>query len=119
MSPVPIVLAAALLFSFVLSIACFAMYAVDKTAARNGSWRIPERTLLTVGYLGGWPGALIAQRALRHKTRKQPFRNRFAATIITSVATLVLLLVLAAVAGPDLWRQLDSLLGGGVFYKRS
>lgn len=118
MSPVPIVLAAALVLSFVLSIICFAMYAVDKSAARKGTQRIPERTLLSVGYLGGWPGALVAQHTFRHKTRKQPFRSRFAVTIVASVATLVVLLVLAAVAGPDVWRQLDSLLGGGLLYDR-
>ena len=119
MSPVPLVLAVALVLSLVLSIVCFAMYAVDKSAALKGAQRIPERTLLSVGYFGGWPGALLAQRTFRHKTRKQPFRNRFAATIVASVATLVLLLILAAVVGTDLWRYLDTLLGGGLFYDRA
>lgn len=50
-------------------------YFMDKRAAVNGNTalRTPETTLHLLGILGGWPGALIARHAFRHKTRKQPF----------------------------------------------
>lgn len=63
------------------SIATFIVYAVDKTAARNNQWRIRESTLHALGLAGGWPGALIAQAALRHKSRKLPFRVVLWATV--------------------------------------
>lgn len=40
--------------------------------------------------LGGWPGALAAQQALRHKTRKQPFRTVFWLTVVVNCAVLAL-----------------------------
>lgn len=61
----------------VASATCFAVYARDKAAARGGRRRTSERTLLVLSLLGGWPGAVLAQQWLRHKTRKQPFQNLF------------------------------------------
>ncbi|WP_444677963.1 DUF1294 domain-containing protein [Halomonas sp. E19] len=60
-----------------LSMITFAMYGIDKAAAGKGRRRTPEATLLFAGLIGGWPGALIAQRLFRHKTRKQPFQAIF------------------------------------------
>ena len=33
------------------------------------------------GGLGGWPGAMLAQRTLRHKTQKQSFKVTYWATV--------------------------------------
>lgn len=55
------------------SLAAFGIYALDKRAARRGRRRTPERTLHTIELLGGWPGAALARRVLRHKTQKRNF----------------------------------------------
>ena len=52
----------------------FLVYAKDKRAARRNRWRTPEGTLHTLALIGGWPGALIAQQVLRHKSRKNAFQ---------------------------------------------
>ncbi|EPM70035.1 hypothetical protein A3SM_28103, partial [Pseudomonas syringae pv. actinidiae ICMP 18886] len=49
----------------------------DKRQAGNGGQRTPENVLHTVELLGGWPGALLAQQAFRHKTRKVSFQVVF------------------------------------------
>ncbi|MFC5929751.1 DUF1294 domain-containing protein [Cryobacterium melibiosiphilum] len=79
-----------------MSVVCFVAYAVDKRAAVAGRWRVSESTLLTLGLLGGWPGAIIAQQTLRHKTQKASFRRAFWGTVVLNV------LVYAAFATP-LW----------------
>jgi uncharacterized membrane protein YsdA (DUF1294 family) len=68
------------------SLACFTLYARDKAAARRGRRRTPERNLLLLGLAGGWPGALLAQQWLRHKTVKHPFRQLFWLTVGCNIA---------------------------------
>jgi len=70
----------------VTSLSCFVAYAIDKSAARNGNWRTPERTLLLLGLVGGWPGAVLAQQWLRHKTSKRSFQRMFWVTVVVNVA---------------------------------
>lgn len=73
------------------SIACFAVYAFDKSAAKGGRWRVPENTLQLLSVLGGWPGAICAQQMLRHKTQKTSFRIVFWLTVVVNVLAFALL----------------------------
>lgn len=66
----------------VLSLVTFIIYAFDKSAAKRGAWRTKETTLHLLSLAGGWPGALIAQQVLRHKSQKQPFRLIFWITVL-------------------------------------
>ncbi len=68
---------------------CFVLYAVDKAAARAGRDRISESTLLSLGFIGGWPGAIVAQQVFRHKTAKRSFRIRFWLSVIVNMAVFV------------------------------
>jgi uncharacterized membrane protein YsdA (DUF1294 family) len=58
----------------VMSVASFVVYWLDKRQATNGERRVSERTYHLIGFMGGWPGALLAQRRFRHKTQKMSFR---------------------------------------------
>ena len=74
-----------------MSLFTFIVYAIDKAAARAQRRRTPESTLHLLALAGGWPGALLAQKWLRHKSVKQPFRTVFWLTMVLNVAGLVLL----------------------------
>lgn len=76
-----------------LSILTYLVYGWDKWSAQRRSWRTPERTLLLLGLAGGWPGALLAQRTLRHKSSKQSFQVQFWITVLVNCAGLVWLLL--------------------------
>jgi uncharacterized membrane protein YsdA (DUF1294 family) len=65
---------------------CFALYAVDKQAAIHGRDRISESMLLSLGFVGGWPGAIVAQQLFRHKTSKLTFRIRFWLSVVANAA---------------------------------
>ena len=73
----------------IASLLTFIMYAIDKTAARKGAWRTQESTLHALSLVGGWPGALIAQNKLRHKSKKQSFRSVFWVTVLLNCGTFV------------------------------
>jgi uncharacterized membrane protein YsdA (DUF1294 family) len=77
------------------SAAAFLAYGWDKSAARQKQRRTRESTLHAISLAGGWPGALIAQSAFRHKTSKQPFQAIFRATVVLNAAGLAALLYFA------------------------
>ncbi|WP_341936432.1 DUF1294 domain-containing protein [Marinimicrobium sp. C2-29] len=79
---------AAGLILLMFSLITYGLYAKDKKAAQSGAWRVSERTLHIASLLGGWPGALIAQQRLRHKTRKASFRAVFWVTLLVNSAGL-------------------------------
>lgn len=83
-----------------VNVACFVLYAADKSAARAGRRRVPERTLLAVGIAGGWPGAVAAQVLLRHKTRKKRFRSAFRLSVGLNIVAVVGLIAVAATLAP-------------------
>lgn len=67
----------------------------DKIAAKYGSRRIPEKTLMLLGILGGAVAMLITMLTIRHKTRHSkfmlglPLEILLHIGIILAVATLI------------------------------
>ena len=59
------------------SVLTLAVYGWDKYRAQKEQWRVSEVTLHFLELIGGWPGALIAQRLFRHKNRKVTFQIAF------------------------------------------
>jgi uncharacterized membrane protein YsdA (DUF1294 family) len=69
----------------VMSVVCFAAYGLDKRRAGNGGRRVPEHALHILALMGGWPGAMLAQRHFRHKTKKLSFLIVFWLVIVLHV----------------------------------
>ena len=46
----------------------FAML-IDKEKAKRGSWRIPEKSLFMITFLGGGVGTIAGMYLFRHKTK--------------------------------------------------
>jgi uncharacterized membrane protein YsdA (DUF1294 family)/cold shock CspA family protein len=87
-----------------VSVVAFAIYARDKSAAQKSRWRTGESTLHFLGLIGGWPGALLAQKVLRHKSRKQSFQIVFRITVVLNCGALF------AYASPAVLRVAHSFL---------
>lgn len=60
-----------------MSVVMYFAYRSDKRRAETQAWRIPESTLHLGEMLGGWPGAFLAQRRYRHKTKKISYQIVF------------------------------------------
>ncbi|MFO1183353.1 MAG: DUF1294 domain-containing protein [Bauldia sp.] len=95
-------LAVPLVYLLAINLAAYAAMAIDKARSADGAWRIRERTLLTLAAVGGSPGLVAAQRRLRHKTWKEPFRSRLrliVAAQLLALAAVAFFAVRAALAG--------------------
>ncbi|OYV04943.1 MAG: hypothetical protein CFE26_14190 [Verrucomicrobiales bacterium VVV1] len=64
-------------FMTILSVITYRMYAHDKKLAQSEVWRVSEATLHLAELCGGWPGAFLAQRRLRHKCSKRTYQFVF------------------------------------------
>jgi uncharacterized membrane protein YsdA (DUF1294 family)/cold shock CspA family protein len=73
----------------IMSAVAFLAYAFDKAAALNRRWRTKENTLHLLALLGGWPGALMAQRMFRHKSKKEEFQALFWLTVLANCGALL------------------------------
>ncbi|MGB1540243.1 MAG: DUF1294 domain-containing protein [Rickettsiales bacterium] len=76
-----------------INLLTFALYGWDKSSARKGRWRVPERVLHAFGLAGGLFGALFGQKIFRHKTRKGSFRVAFWLTAWVQIVLLYILFV--------------------------
>lgn len=93
-----------------LSIFTYVAYALDKSAAKTGAWRTQESTLHLFALAGGWPGALIAQQTLRHKSKKESFRFVF---WVTAALNLTGFAWLFSPSGSGLLKSLLEAVAGG------
>ncbi len=77
-----------------ISISCitFAAYGWDKRQAKYGGWRVPEKTLHALAFMGGTLGALAGSKFFRHKTIKGQFRQMFYLVAGAQVFLIVMVL---------------------------
>ncbi len=61
----------------ILSTVIYKLYEHDKRQAIHYAWRIPQTIMYLGEMAGGWPGAFIAQRRLRHKSAKKTYQSIF------------------------------------------
>lgn len=71
-----------------MSLITFVVYGIDKSAAKKARWRTRESTLHMFSLIGGWPGAFLAQKELRHKSRKSEFQIVFWITVLLNLGGL-------------------------------
>ena len=73
--PIPWLMSVGIMFA--ASMYSYKTYAYDKKQAINSGQRVPESFLHYTELLGGWPGAFLAQRKLRHKCSKSSYQFCF------------------------------------------
>ncbi|MBO4939530.1 MAG: DUF1294 domain-containing protein [Clostridia bacterium] len=77
----------------VCSLVAFVLYGVDKRKAQKEKWRISEKCLLGISFLGGGIGGYLAMHIFRHKTKHWYFHALHILGIAWQVALWVFLLL--------------------------
>ena len=78
-------------YLLVVNIAAFAVYGWDKMCAKRGMWRVPEKILLLLAFLGGSVGAMVGMTIFRHKTLHLKFRYVVPLILILQLIGLIYL----------------------------
>lgn len=78
-----------------VNLLAFSLMGLDKRRARQGQWRISERTLFLSAFLGGSLGAVLGMQCFRHKTKHRSFTAGMPAILAFQLllATVLLWLV--------------------------
>lgn len=66
---------------------------IDKRRAKYGRWRIPEKTLILIGLLGGSIGSMIGMYTFRHKTQKIKFYVGYPTILIAEIVIIIYFLI--------------------------
>lgn len=61
----------------------------DKKCARQGRWRVPEKTLFLATALFGGLGGVLGMKVFHHKTKHWYFKVFFPVLLVVQVALLV------------------------------
>ncbi len=75
-----------LIYYSVVSLFAVFITVADKLAARAHRRRVPESTLMTVGFFGGAVAMLITMKIIRHKTKHKKFMLGLPAEILLHIA---------------------------------
>ena len=78
-------------YLLVVTAVTFAVYGWDKLCAKRGMWRVPEKILLLLAFLGGSVGAMAAMAIFRHKTLHLKFRYGVPLILILQLIGLIYL----------------------------
>ena len=81
----------AVVYLLLISASTFSVYGWDKLCAKRGVWRVPEKILLLLAFLGGSLGAIAAMALFRHKTQHLKFRYGVPLILVLQVAGLIYL----------------------------
>lgn len=75
------------------SVIAFALMGIDKSKARRGARRIPEKTLFLFTLLGGGIGGTLGMYMFHHKTRHWYFAVFFPLIAIAQIALCAWLVI--------------------------
>jgi len=78
-----------LVYLVVVNVIGLAIMGIDKQKAKRGRYRISEKTLFFVAFLGGSIGVKIGMEMFRHKTHHKKFVYGIPAIIVLQLAALV------------------------------
>ncbi len=75
-----------------MSLVLFAAMGIDKSLAKRGAWRIPEKTLFALAVFGGALGGIVGMYTFRHKTKHTTFKVGMPLMLAVNIAAVIYLI---------------------------
>ena len=72
----------------IMNIAAFALMGHDKRCARQGKWRVPEKTLFLVTACFGGLGGVLGMKVFHHKTQHWYFKVFFPVLLVLQIVVI-------------------------------
>jgi len=79
------------LIIIVINIIGYTMVWFDKSRAKRGGWRIPEKRYFKLAFLGGSIGIYLGMKKFRHKTKHNKFVYGMPALILLNIGLFYLI----------------------------
>lgn len=76
-------------YILIISIVSVIMTIKDKSCAKSGKWRVPEKTLFILSALGGSVAIYITMKTIRHKTQHKRFMLGIPAIMVVQALLIV------------------------------
>ncbi len=76
-------------YVLIISIVSVIMTIKDKSCAKKGKWRVPEKTLFILSALGGSVAMYITMKTIRHKTQHKRFMIGIPAIMVVQALLIV------------------------------
>ena len=88
------IILAILVIIAIMIIVSFVLMGHDKKCARQGKWRVPEKTLFLVTACFGGLGGVLGMKVFHHKTQHWYFKVFFPVLLIVQIALLAFVVYL-------------------------
>ena len=82
------IIPAAVAVVVIMNIVTFVLMGHDKKCARQGKWRVPEKTLFLVTACFGGLGGVLGMKVFHHKTQHWYFKVFFSVSLVMQVVVL-------------------------------
>ena len=73
----------------IMNIVAFVLMGHDKKCARQGKWRVPEKTLFLVTACFGGLGGVLGMKVFHHKTQHWYFKWFFPVLLMLQIVVLI------------------------------
>ena len=74
-----------IIYLVVINIIAFLAMGIDKRRSIKNEWRISEKALFTLAFIGGSIGSILGMYIFRHKTKKIYFQILFHVALVLQI----------------------------------
>ncbi len=78
-----------IIYAIIINLAGFIIMGVDKNRARTDKWRVKEKTLFFIAFIGGSVGSILGMQYYHHKTKHLRFVFGMPVILFIQIALII------------------------------